>query len=205
MRFNNAGVHFRIIRIISSWLDERRANVIVGGEQSDDIFLSDMVYQGTVLGPILWKLLFGDASRAIQMLKFSESVFADDLHACRNYDVKFQIVQYWQRQKSARSDCTNGAGRMRWSSNHQRSRSRFCQGLPPMVIISRALECFSIQDCLWTMQFTKFMTLQCGSCELYNGQLDSSPQSRWSICISPRWAPTSSQKRRRYIMLRKYC
>ena len=87
-KLNNAGVHFRIIRLISSWLDERRANVIVGGEQPDDIFLSDMVYQGTVLGPILWNLFFGDARRAIQMLKFSESVFADDLHACRNYDVK---------------------------------------------------------------------------------------------------------------------
>ena len=37
---------------------------------------------------IFWNLFFGDARRAIQMLKFTESVFADDLHACRNYDVK---------------------------------------------------------------------------------------------------------------------
>jgi len=50
--------------------------------------MQDMVYQGTVLGPILWNLFFGDALHAIRMLKFMESVFADDLHACRSYDVK---------------------------------------------------------------------------------------------------------------------
>ena len=83
-----AGVHYRIIGIISSWLQQRRAHVNVGGQQSDTIYMQDMVYQGTVLGPILWNLFFGDALHAIRMLKFMESVFADDLHACRSYDVK---------------------------------------------------------------------------------------------------------------------
>ena len=46
------------------------------------------MYHGTVLGLILWNLLFGDAIHATRKLKFKESVFADDLHACRSYDVK---------------------------------------------------------------------------------------------------------------------
>ena len=70
-----------LVDVIASWLGRRRANVIVGGEKSKCFFLQDMVYQGTVLGPILWNLFFGDAQIAIRMLKFIETIFADDLNA----------------------------------------------------------------------------------------------------------------------------
>ena len=93
-KLENAGVHFRIINVLTSWLGERCAKVIVGGEESDDFIMNDMVYQGTVLGPILWNLFFGDARRAIQMLKFVESVFADDLHACRVFRVNVPNRSY---------------------------------------------------------------------------------------------------------------
>ena len=36
-KLRNAGVHFRIINIIASWLEERTANVIVGGTHSEGI------------------------------------------------------------------------------------------------------------------------------------------------------------------------
>ena len=78
-------MHFRIIDIIASWLGTRQANVVVGGTQSETFQLSDMVYQGTVLGPILWNLFFGDAHFAIRLAKFTEMMFADDLQAYRSF------------------------------------------------------------------------------------------------------------------------
>ena len=74
-----------MVDLIASWLGQRQANVVVGGERSDSFLLENMVYQGTVLGPILWNLFFGDASRAIQMLKFIEIIFVDYLNAYRTY------------------------------------------------------------------------------------------------------------------------
>ena len=74
-------MHYRLIDLIASWLGRRSANVVVGGEKSEHFNLENMVYQGTVLGPILWNLFFGDARRAIEMLKFVETIFADALNA----------------------------------------------------------------------------------------------------------------------------
>ena len=45
--------------------------------------LSNMVYQGTVSGPILWNLFFEDARLAINECFFIEVVYADDLNAYR--------------------------------------------------------------------------------------------------------------------------
>ena len=37
-----------------------------------------MVFQGTVLGPLLWLVFFADAARAVIDAKFKEIIFADD-------------------------------------------------------------------------------------------------------------------------------
>ena len=42
-----------------------------------------MVFQGTVLGPDLWKTFFEDAREAIREALYEESVYADDLNAYR--------------------------------------------------------------------------------------------------------------------------
>ena len=44
-----------------------------------------MVYQGTVLGPLLWLVFFADASKAIIEAKFNEIIFANDLSAYKCY------------------------------------------------------------------------------------------------------------------------
>ena len=84
-KLRKEGVHFRIIDIIAPWLGTRQANVVVGGAKSETFLLSDMVFQGTVLGPILWNLFFGDAHFAIRLAKFTEMMFADDLQAYRSF------------------------------------------------------------------------------------------------------------------------
>jgi hypothetical protein len=75
------GIHPKLLKVISSWLEPRKASVVVGGAKSAPFWIRDMVYQGTVLGPQLWNLFFEDACRAIQEFMFQEVVFADDLNA----------------------------------------------------------------------------------------------------------------------------
>ena len=75
------GIHLDIIKVIGSWLDSRRASVVVGGARSEPYLIKDMVYQGTVLGPTLWNLFFEDAAEAIKEYMFDEILYADDLNA----------------------------------------------------------------------------------------------------------------------------
>ena len=64
--------------------------------------LEDMVFQGIVLGPILWNLFFGDARVAIEAAKFLEIIYADDLNAFRIFgagesdDVVFASIRVCQ-------------------------------------------------------------------------------------------------------------
>ena len=53
----------------------------VGGKLPVDMHISNLVYQGTVLGPPLWNILYEDAAVAIHVHDFCEIVFADDLNA----------------------------------------------------------------------------------------------------------------------------
>jgi hypothetical protein len=75
----------QIITVIKSWLRQRTANIVVGGEYSEGMKLLNMVFQGTVLGPMLWNMFFEDARRAIKELFFTEAVYADDLNAYREF------------------------------------------------------------------------------------------------------------------------
>ena len=57
----------------------------MGGVFSHAMSLVDMVFQGTVRGPVLWNAFFADASVAIREAGFTESFFADDLNAWKCY------------------------------------------------------------------------------------------------------------------------
>ena len=79
------GLHQRIIDLIFSWLQARNAKVLVGGPKSDLMILINQVFQGTVLGPMLWDLFFEDIKSPIRNAKFREVTFADDLNSYRVY------------------------------------------------------------------------------------------------------------------------
>ena len=79
------GIHPSIVAVLSSWLRDRVAQVIVGGKRSAERVLKNMVYQGTVLGPGLWNLMYEDARWAIQACGFTEVVYADDLNSWRAF------------------------------------------------------------------------------------------------------------------------
>ena len=74
-----------MIDVITSWLRERSAYVVVGGERSAQINLKNMVYQGTVFEPPLWNVFYEDARLAINEWLFTEVMYADDLNAYREF------------------------------------------------------------------------------------------------------------------------
>ena len=74
-----------LTRLIMSWLEDRIAMVIVGGDHSMESILRNMVYQGTVLGPLLWAVFVADISRASSGLGFTERTYADDLTCCKTF------------------------------------------------------------------------------------------------------------------------
>ena len=79
------GVPEEILAVLQSWLAARTAKVAVGGKFSSDMRISDMVYQGTVLGLPLWNIFYEDAADAVHLHDFLEVVFADDLNAYKAF------------------------------------------------------------------------------------------------------------------------
>ena len=75
------GVPSRWLALFGSWLRERPAQVAVGGSYSETLTLHDMVFQGTVWGPLLWNVFFADVADAVRKTGFTEVVFADDCNA----------------------------------------------------------------------------------------------------------------------------
>jgi hypothetical protein len=80
------GVHKSLLAVLASWLDTRNARVCVDGVFSQDVPLSNMVFQGTVLGPPLWNCYYEDAHKAVLEALFLDTVFADDLNCFRVFD-----------------------------------------------------------------------------------------------------------------------
>ena len=59
--------------------------MLVGGEQSSELALTNTVFQGTVLGPGLWNVFFKDVREAAERTGGRESKFADDLSVSKEY------------------------------------------------------------------------------------------------------------------------
>jgi Ni2+-binding GTPase involved in maturation of urease and hydrogenase len=91
-KLTQKGVHPKLVAVLTSWLQQRSAQIVVGGTFSDEMTLFDMVFQGTVSGPMLWNLFFEDARHAINDCFFTEVVYADDLNAYRIFPKTAQTV-----------------------------------------------------------------------------------------------------------------
>lgn len=78
-------VHKKFYDIMRSWLRPRKAKIILNGTEFKEFFLENMVFQGTVLGPLLWNIFFGSAGKVIRENGFLDVIFADDLNGIRSY------------------------------------------------------------------------------------------------------------------------
>jgi hypothetical protein len=79
------GLHPRLLKLISSWLEERTYVVIVDGSAGSPGPLRNSVFQGTVWGPPLWNCHYEDARLAINLQDFVETIFADDLNCFKAF------------------------------------------------------------------------------------------------------------------------
>ena len=68
------GMPHNLLKLMTSWLKTRWAHVLVGGARAQRIDLDNMVFQGTVWGPILWNVFHPDASSALHTTGFDEIV-----------------------------------------------------------------------------------------------------------------------------------
>jgi hypothetical protein len=57
-KLEKKGLHPRLVALMDSGLQERSAQVVVGGTFSRDMSLRNMVFQGTANGPTLWNFFF---------------------------------------------------------------------------------------------------------------------------------------------------
>ena len=84
-KLKKSGIHPQVFDVLWSWLQKRKANIVVDGTMSDEFILSNSVYQGTTWGPPLWNHYYADGKHAIHDANFIESIFADDLNAFRGF------------------------------------------------------------------------------------------------------------------------
>ena len=80
-----SGIHQQVLDVIWSWLQKRKASIVVDGNMSDEFVLSNSVYQGTTWGPPLWNHYYADAKHAVHDANFIESISADVLNAFQGF------------------------------------------------------------------------------------------------------------------------
>ena len=80
------GVGSLFLNFFSSYLQPRRAQVVVEGVCSDNFNILDTVFQGTVLGPPLWNIFFNDVVIPAGSTGGDPNLFADDLSVFQKFD-----------------------------------------------------------------------------------------------------------------------
>ena len=83
-----SGLNAELLKFLENYLTEHSRKIAVNGDFSDAFELSNMVYQGTVLGPVLWNVFFSDISSVMAKIHGTEAKFADDLNVYKLYCAK---------------------------------------------------------------------------------------------------------------------
>ena len=78
-KLSQLGLPDTFLDFINSYLLRREGKIRVEGALSDAMYLTDMVFQGTVLGPSLWNTFFADVVQAVPQGSQCINLFADDL------------------------------------------------------------------------------------------------------------------------------
>ena len=81
-----SGIGARYLNFLDAYLQSRKAVVAVEGVISDEIEIANTVFQGTVLGPPLRNVFFGDVTQPAASTGGNPSLFADDLSVFQKFD-----------------------------------------------------------------------------------------------------------------------
>ncbi len=98
------GLHPKIHKLLVSWLEPRISQVVVGGEFSKEMPLSNSVFQGTVWGPPLWNCYYADSTQAVGKHGFVDIVFADDLNCTKVMDSKYSNAEILTEAKQCQEE-----------------------------------------------------------------------------------------------------
>ena len=97
-----AGLHPKILRFLQSWLSGRCGIVVTRGKKLLIFFMSNMVFQGTVLRPLLWNIFFKDTGDILRNFGFIDVAFADESacgpRPCGLDRSQFSSVSQWERR-----------------------------------------------------------------------------------------------------------
>ena len=85
-KLHMAGVGHVYLNLPDSYLQPRRAQVVVEGTASDAFAIADTVFQGTVLGPPLWNVFFSDVAIPAASTGGEPATFADDLNVFQKFN-----------------------------------------------------------------------------------------------------------------------
>ena len=103
-KLERKGLGIKMIRVIRSWLQRRRATVVVSGQKSRSLLLQNQVFQGTVFGPPLWNQFFSDAAVPLKQSGYTEVVYADDLNAFKAFQSKIDNAAIKADLRAAQSE-----------------------------------------------------------------------------------------------------
>jgi len=104
-----AGVGSRYLNFLESYLSPRKGRVVVQGSFSDEIDLENSVFQGTVLGPLLWNVFFADVAQPARSSGGEEAMFADDLNCFKEFDRLAPVEDVMENFEQCRLASTLGA------------------------------------------------------------------------------------------------
>ena len=78
-KLTQIGLPEKFLDFLNAYLMTREGFVRVEGALSEAMLLTNMVFQGTVLGPALWNAFFGDVAQHVPIAGQEINLFADDL------------------------------------------------------------------------------------------------------------------------------
>ena len=125
----SAGVSDLFLDFLNSYLSPRVGKVAVEGALSDAFTLSDMCFQGTVLGPALWNVFFGDVALPASLEGGQPSMFADDISISQDFPTSMLNAQVRQKMVVSRNHVHS------WG---HRNRVTFDSGKEAVVILHPA-------------------------------------------------------------------
>ena len=143
-----SGVGTTYLNFLDSYLQPRRAQVMVEGEASDEFEISNTVFQGTVLGPVLWNVFFADVSIPAQSTGGESYKFADDLSVFKSFDKTVENIEVLRQMHVCRH---------RVHAWGRRNRVAFDAGKEHLVIIHPLLgegDDFKLLGCLFDCKLT---------------------------------------------------